>query len=96
MNRKRYVACSLAVVRCLALLVGGGSHSEDTSETEEQTDTSSGTSSSAEETQPVFEESGYRAGLVLAVDGTQVTVQYDTPLDETAEREITEPSDFVL
>lgn len=96
MNRKRYVACSLAVVRCLALLDGGGSRSEDTSETEEQTDTSSGTSSSAEEAQPVFEESGYRAGLVLAVDGTQVTVQYDTPLDETAEKEITEPSDFVL
>ena len=45
MNRKRYVACSLAVVRCLALLDGGGSCSEDTSETEEQTDTSSGTSS---------------------------------------------------
>ena len=93
MKRKRYIACSLAIVLCLVHLAGCGSSSEDTSETADQTDTSSDTSS-AEETQSVSEESGYRAGLVLAVDGTQVTVQYYTPLDGTSE--IAEPADFAL
>ena len=88
MKKIRYIALALAAVFCVSLLTACSSSSD---EEEDQTgeETSSLTGAEGEET-----AAAYWAGLVLSVDGEEVTLQRFAPADSAGTDTVSDPADF--
>ena len=95
MKKARYLALTLVAALCVGVIAGcssGGSSSS--SGGDDSASSSGGTSSDLSSGGQDAEGSAYSAGLVLAVDDSQVTLQMYQPADSTAEGTIADPADF--
>ena len=99
MKKNRYIALTLAGLLCVGLLSGCGSNnSNDDTTTESPSLTPAQEDSSNSPTRSLTDTEGtaYTAGMVLSVDGSQLTLQLYTPVDDAAQTGIADPADFLL
>ena len=101
MKKKRYLALTLAGLLCVGLLSACGSDTGNESGTEESPlESASATptpeDSSTGETGGLVETLSYSAGMVLSVDGSQLTLQCYTPADGSSEAALTDATHFIL
>ena len=101
MKKKRYLALTLAGLLCVGLLSACGSDTGNESGTEEPPlESASATpapeDSSTGETGGLVETLSYSAGIVLSVDGSQLTLQCYTLADGSSEAALTDATDFIL
>lgn len=101
MKKKRCLALTLAGLLCVGLLSACGSDTGNESGTEEPPlESASATptpeDSSTGETGGLVETPSYSAGMVLSVDGSQLTLQCYTPADGSSEAVLTNATDFIL
>lgn len=93
MKKNRYMALTLAGLLCVGLLSGCGSK-----DNEEDNAVASPSPTPAEEKSTGSltgtAEGTYAAGMVLSVDGSQLTLQLYAPTDDAAQADITDPADF--
>lgn len=93
MKKNRYIAMTLAGLLCVGLLSGCGSNKNNDTTAESPSPTPDQAESTSS---PTGAEATYSAGMVLSVDGNQLTLQLYTPADNTAQTSIADPADFLL
>lgn len=95
MKQNRYLALTLAGLLCVGLLSGCGSKDKE----EDSAAASPSPTPAAEENTGSLTGTGegsYAAGMVLSVDGSQLTLQLYAPADDAAQSELTDPAEFQL
>lgn len=96
MKKNRYIALTLAGLLCVGLLSGCGSNNDNTTESPSPTPAQEDSSNSPTGSLTDTEGTAYTAGMVLSVDGSQLTLQLYTPVDDAAQTGIADPADFLL
>lgn len=100
MKQIRFLALTLAGLFCVGLLSACGSDTGNQNSADNTPLESASTTPTPEDESTgeagLAETQSYSAGMVLSVDGSQLTLQYYTPVDDSSQTELTAAADFIL